>query len=91
MFLKAIIFSFIFLTSVSDTQSEETTSDEIQNVAASDLSRTERSIRDAAVKVERYYGAGYGSGTLMRVEGELVVSTAAHVTGDQSMMVFLFR
>jgi len=71
---------------VSIEETVETTED-IQSVAASDLSRTERSIRDAAVKVERYYGSGYGSGTLMRIDGELVVSTAAHVTGDQPIMI----
>jgi len=96
-------FLLLILSTVSDTNFEnktvavennqvavETTTEiteEIQSVAASDLSRTERSIRDAAVKVERYYGSGYGSGTLMRIDGELVVSTAAHVTGDQPIMI----
>lgn len=43
-------------------------------------------IRDAAVRVESPARRGYGSGTYMRMHGELVVMTAAHVVEGHSTM-----
>ena len=55
-------------------------SEVVTNVHSS-LSSIEKSVRKAAVKVEREDG-GYGSGTLLRIKDVLVVVTAAHVVGD---------
>jgi S1-C subfamily serine protease len=61
----------------------ETTLDTLQ---ASNLSIAEKRGRSAAVKVRPPFLPGHGSGTYMRMYGEFVVVTAAHVVDEHTVM-----
>ena len=80
------LFTLILFSQNAIAQEIEVSESSVQ-VRSSDLNRAERSVREAAVKVERYDARGYGSGTLMRLGDDLVVSTAAHVVGNQDIMI----
>ena len=86
MILKTLFLFLFFLLPNAAAQDDPDASSDIQNVS-SELNKSQKAVRNAAVKVERYDGMGYGSGTLMTISGELVVSTAAHVIGNQDLMI----
>jgi len=51
------------------------------------LSSVENRVRNSSVKVEKPDGRGYGSGTYGYYDHQLVVFTAQHVVGDNTMMI----
>ena len=51
------------------------------------LSLIENQARSAAVKVVRPFEDGHGSGTYVKIHGEFVVVTAAHVVGSYTTMI----
>jgi len=74
-----------------DTQVGQLIDDTLSSFESASLAPVEKRARSAAVKVLRPLGDGHGSGTYMRMHGRFVVVTAAHVVGDNTVMMIQGR
>jgi S1-C subfamily serine protease len=74
-----------------DSQLETFVDDTLGTLESANLTHIEKRARSAAVKVIRPWGDGHGSGTYMRMHGRFVVVTAAHVVGDNTVMIIQGR